>query len=168
MALDLKKRHITICAHAAIIRCLLGQPEINIDPIPPVGVTQALVRLIGRPHALKYLYNGKLVPADEALVLGMVDILHHPDELHNEVQAYAESLARKPAKALAAIRRTISGGGGMSFDDGLKVEFETAAKLAGTKDFTDPFKPNSISKALCGAANVPLVPLDLSKTLEYT
>ena len=81
------------------------------------------------------------MPADEALVLGLIDILHHPDELHNEVQAYAESLARKPAKALAAIRRTISGGGGMSFDDGLKVEFETAVKLAGTKDFTDPFNP---------------------------
>ena len=115
----------------------LGQPEINIGYIPPVGATQALARLIGRPRALKYLYDGKLVSADEALALGLVDIIHPPDELHNEVQAYAESLAQKPAKALAAIRHTITEGGGMSFDDGLKLEFETAVKLAGTKDFSE-------------------------------
>jgi enoyl-CoA hydratase len=115
----------------------LGQPEINIGLIPPVGATQALARLIGRPRALKYLYDGTLVSADEALALGLVDIIHPPDELHNKVQAYAESLARKPAKTLAAIRRTITQGGGVSFDDGLKLEFESAVALAGTKDFTE-------------------------------
>ena len=115
----------------------LGQPEINIGYIPPVGATQALARLIGRPRALKYLYDGTLLSAEEALDMGLVDIIHLPDELHNEVQAYAESLARKPAKALAAIRRTITEGGGMSFDNGLKLEFETAVKLAGTKDFSE-------------------------------
>jgi enoyl-CoA hydratase len=115
----------------------LGQPEINIGYIPPVGATQALVRLIGRPRALKYLYDGALVSAEEALAMGLVDIIHPPDELHDEVQAYAESLAQKPAKALAAIRQTITEGGGMSFDDGLKLEFETAVNLAGTKDFSE-------------------------------
>src|SRR5690348_15603805 len=35
----------------------LGQPEININFIPPVGATQALVRLVGRPAALRYLYD---------------------------------------------------------------------------------------------------------------
>ena len=115
----------------------LGQPEINIGFIPPVGATQALVRLIGRPRALKYLYDGTLVSAEEALALGLVDIIHPPEQLHAEVQIYAESLAQKPAKALAAIRRTITEGGGMSFDDGLELEFETAVNLSGTKDFTE-------------------------------
>ena len=115
----------------------LGQPEINIGLIPPVGATQALVRLIGRPRALKYLYDGKLLSAEEALAIGLVDIIHPPESLHEEVQAYAESLTQKPAKALAAIRRTITEGGGMSFNDGLELEFETAVKLAGTKDFSE-------------------------------
>jgi len=115
----------------------LGQPEIKIGYIPPVGATQALVRLIGRSRALKYLYDGTLVSAEEAFAMGLVDTIHPPDELHDEVQAYAESLAQKPAKALAAIRRTITEGGGMSFDGGLKLEFETAVKLSGTKDFSE-------------------------------
>ena len=48
----------------------LGQPEINIAFIPPIATTQALARLIGRPRALRYLYEGGLVPAAEALRLG--------------------------------------------------------------------------------------------------
>src|SRR5690606_13763464 len=32
----------------------LGQPEVAIGFIPPVGATQALVRLLGRPAALRY------------------------------------------------------------------------------------------------------------------
>ena len=115
----------------------LGQPEINIGYIPPVGATQALARLLGRPRALKYLYDGTLVSAEEALALGLVDIIHSPERLHEKVQTYAETLTQKPAKALSAIRRTIIQGGGMSFDEGLKLEFETAVNLAGTKDFRE-------------------------------
>jgi len=53
------------------------------------------------------------------------------------VQAYAEDLAAKPAAALAAIRRTITLGGGMGFEDGMALELETAAALADTPDFAE-------------------------------
>jgi enoyl-CoA hydratase len=115
----------------------LGQPEINIGFIPPVGTTQALARLIGRPRAIRYLYEGTLVPAEEALAMGLVDLIYPPEHLHAEVQTYAESLAQKPASALAAIRRTITEGGAVSFEKGLKLEYETAVALAGTSDFEE-------------------------------
>jgi enoyl-CoA hydratase len=115
----------------------LGQPEINIGFIPPVGTTQALARLIGRPRAIRYLYDGALVSAEEALAIGLIDSLYPPERLHAEVQTYAESLAQKPAEALAAIRRTITEGGAMSFEEGLKIEYDTAVKLSGSKDFSE-------------------------------
>lgn len=115
----------------------LGQPEINIGFIPPVGATQALARLLGRPRAIRYLYEGTIVSADEALAMGLIDIIYPPERLHEEVQAYANSLAQKPAHVLAAIRRTITEGGAMSFDDGMKIEYESALKLAGTRDFSE-------------------------------
>jgi enoyl-CoA hydratase/carnithine racemase len=118
----------------------LGQPEINIGFIPPVGTTQSLVRLIGRPRTLRYLYEGTLVSADEALAMGLVDILYPSEEIYPKVQAYAESLAQKPAEALAAIRPTVTEGGTISFDEGLKMEYDTAVKLAGTKDFAEGIK----------------------------
>jgi len=115
----------------------LGHPEINIAFIPTVGATQALTRLLGRPRALRFLYEGNLVSAEEAHAMGLVDLICSSERIHEEVQAYASLLAQKPSGALAAIRRTITEGGTVPFDEGLKIEFESALKLAGTKDFSE-------------------------------
>ena len=115
----------------------LGQPEIAIAFIPPIATTQALARLIGRPRAIRYLYEGRMVGAAEALEWGLVDELVPASELRARVQAYAEELAAKPRQALAAIRRTITLGGGMSFEEGMTLELETASALADTDDFRE-------------------------------
>jgi enoyl-CoA hydratase/carnithine racemase len=77
------------------------------------------------------------VSAEEAHAMGLVDLICSSERIHEEVQAYASLLAQKPAGALAAIRRTITEGGTVPFDEGLKIEFESALKLAGTKDFSE-------------------------------
>ena len=66
----------------------LGQPEINIGFIPPVGATQALARLIGRPAALRYLYEGTLVNAEEALKMGLVDVIYPPDRIYRPQEKF--------------------------------------------------------------------------------
>jgi len=115
----------------------LGQPEINIAFIPPVGTTQSLSRLLGRPRALRFLYEGNLVTAEEALAMGLVDFVVPKEKLRGEVQAYAAALAGKPAAALAAIRRCITLGLDLHYDDALGLELEAAAHLAGTADFAE-------------------------------
>jgi enoyl-CoA hydratase/carnithine racemase len=115
----------------------LGQPEINIGFIPPIATTQALARLIGRSRAIRYLYDGVLVPAGQALAWGLVDEVVEPAKLRSHVQAYAETLAAKSPAALAAIRRTVTLGGGMTFEEGMKYELETVVALAGTPDFAE-------------------------------
>ena len=115
----------------------LGQPEIKIGFVPPIATTQALARLIGRPRAIRYLYEGTLVPAAEAQAWGLIDELVEPAALRGRVQAYGEELAAKSPAALAAIRRTVTLGGGMTFEEGLKYELEAVAELAGTADFAE-------------------------------
>ncbi|MBY0321264.1 MAG: enoyl-CoA hydratase/isomerase family protein [Reyranella sp.] len=115
----------------------LGQPEINIGFIPPIATTQALARLIGRPRAIRYLYEGGLVPAAEALKWGLLDELVEPAALGAHVQAYAETLAAKSPAALAAVRRTVTLGAGMTFEDGMALELDTVVQLAGTPDFAE-------------------------------
>ena len=110
----------------------LGQPEIRI-----FATTQTLARLLGRPKAIRYLYEGALLDADKALNWGLVDEVVEHDHLRRRVQGYAEDLASKPAAALAAIRQTITLGGGMSFEDGMALELETATALADTADFAE-------------------------------
>jgi len=85
----------------------LGQPEINIGFIPPIATTQALARLIGRPRAIRYLYDGGLITAQQALDWDLVSELVEPAMLRRRVQAYGEELAAKSPAALAAIRRTL-------------------------------------------------------------
>ncbi len=113
----------------------LGQPEINIGFIPPVGTTQSLARLLGRPRALRFLYEGTLVTAEEALGMGLVDFVVAPERLRAEVQNYAAALARKPAAALAAIRRCITLGLDRTYDEALALELEAAVHLSATPDF---------------------------------
>src|SRR6266540_5994970 len=115
----------------------LGQPEINIGFIPPVGTTRSLSTLLGRSRALRFLYEGTLLSAEEAQKIGLIDFVVQPERLREEVQAYAAALARKPAEALAAIRRCITVGAEMSFEDALAVELEAAVHLSGTPDFSE-------------------------------
>ncbi len=115
----------------------LGQPEISIGFIPPAGATQSLPRLLGRSRALRFLYEGTLVSADEALAMGLVDFVVPPEQLRKEVQAYAAALARKAQEALAAIRHCITEGMAAPFEDGLRLEQEAAVHLAGTPDFAE-------------------------------
>lgn len=114
-----------------------GQPEIAIGFIPPIATTQALARLIGRPRALRYLYDGALISAEQALAWELVSELVEPSKLRGHVQAYGEKLAARPAMALAAIRRTVTLGGGMSFDDGLACELEAVTELGASADFAE-------------------------------
>ncbi len=115
----------------------LGQPEINIGFIPPVGTTLSLSRLLGRSRALRFLYEGTLISAEEAERIGLVDFVVQPERLREDVQTYAAALARKPAEALAAIRRCITLGPDMPFEDALAMELEAAVHLSGTPDFSE-------------------------------
>jgi enoyl-CoA hydratase/carnithine racemase len=115
----------------------LGQPEVNIGFIPPVGGTQGLARLLGRPRALRLLYEGGLISAREALDIGLVDLVVPGADLRARVAEYASALARKPAATLAAIRRCVTEGIDGSFEEGLEIELDAAVELAGNPNFAE-------------------------------
>lgn len=115
----------------------LGQPEVNIGFIPPVGGTQALARLLGRPRALRLLYEGGLISAAEALEIGLVDFVVPAEELRARAHDYALALAGKPAATLAAIRRCVTEGLEVSFEEGLRIEFDAAVELGGHRNFAE-------------------------------
>jgi enoyl-CoA hydratase len=81
----------------------LGQPEINLGIIPGWGGTQRLARACGLGVAKELILTGRLVDADEALRLGLVNAVHDPVlERAGEV---AELLASKSPIALAAAKQ---------------------------------------------------------------
>ena len=81
----------------------LGQPEINLGIIPGWGGTQRLARVCGLGVAKDLILTGRLVDADEALRLGLVNAVHDP--VLERAHETAELLAAKSPLALAAIKR---------------------------------------------------------------
>ena len=115
----------------------LGLPEVRIGFIPPLGSSLALPHLLGRQGALRFLYEGAMIPASQAHTLGLVDTLVPPAELHARVQAYGTDLAGKPPEALAAIRRCIAAGPDAAFEAALQLEYDTALALVQTENFRE-------------------------------
>jgi enoyl-CoA hydratase len=82
----------------------LGQPEINLGIIPGWGGTQRLARVCGLGVAKDLILTGRVVGAEEALRIGLVNGVHDP--ALEQAREVAELLASKSPLALAAIKRT--------------------------------------------------------------
>jgi enoyl-CoA hydratase len=84
----------------------LGQPEINLGIIPGWGGTQRLPRVVGLGVAKELILTGRVVGAEEALRVGLVNAVHDP--VLEKAREVAKLLASKAPLALAAIKRTTS------------------------------------------------------------
>jgi enoyl-CoA hydratase len=56
----------------------LGQPEVNLGIIPGWGGTQRLARVCGLGIAKELIFTGRIVNADEALRIGLLNGVHDP------------------------------------------------------------------------------------------
>ena len=56
----------------------LGQPEVNLGIIPGWGGTQRLARLCGLGVAKELIFTGRIVTAEQALRIGLVNGVHDP------------------------------------------------------------------------------------------
>jgi enoyl-CoA hydratase len=81
----------------------LGQPEINLGIIPGWGGTQRLARVCGIGVAKELILTGRIVDAEEALRIGLVNGVHDP--AREKAREVAELLATKSPVALAAAKR---------------------------------------------------------------
>jgi enoyl-CoA hydratase/carnithine racemase len=60
-----------------------------------LGATRRLAAAVGPSHARDLLFSGRLVDADEAYAMGLVNRVCAPDELERDAYAYARSLAQQ-------------------------------------------------------------------------
>jgi len=84
----------------------LGQPEINLGIIPGWGGTQRLARACGVGVAKDLILTGRVVDAEEALRVGLVNGVHDP--VLEKGREVATLLASKGPLALAAAKRAVN------------------------------------------------------------
>ena len=78
----------------------VGLPEVTLGILPGAGGTQRMPRLVGVPAALDLIVNGKLVPAKQALALGIID-----DIIEGDIVDAAVAHARRMVSENLPIRR---------------------------------------------------------------
>ncbi|MHA1470325.1 MAG: enoyl-CoA hydratase/isomerase family protein [Candidatus Asgardarchaeia archaeon] len=80
-----------------------GLPEVN-QGIPAISGTYMLGSLFGLGRVAPLLLLGELVPADEALRIGLVHKLFPPEDLESNTIRIAKELASKPPNAVRFMR----------------------------------------------------------------
>lgn len=111
-----------------------GQTELNVGLIPGAGGTQRLPRIVGLKRAKELIFTGRLLDADEALELGLVNRVVESDDLRKAVNQLAEKLREKSPMILQYAKRCINRSIETDLQAGLKYESKLFSQCFGTED----------------------------------
>lgn len=121
----------------ASARAKLGLPETRWGILAGAGGTQRLARLIGPGRAKLLMYTAEPVTAQEALDLGLVEIVTDaPDPLPRAL-SLAEQIGRNSPRAVRHIKESVDQGLDRDLDEGLRIEQELWVELATHGDLTE-------------------------------
>ncbi len=111
----------------------MGQPEVTIGIPPGWGGTQRLMRIVGIAKAKEMVYTGKMIKADEAREIGLVNHVVELSTLMDETMTMAKTIAGNSAIAVRMSKAAINKGRNADLDTGLGIEL-----LAWRNCFTHP------------------------------
>jgi enoyl-CoA hydratase len=107
----------------------LGFPERRFG-VPLIdGGTQRLPRIVGLGRALDMILTGRMVAAEEALGMGLLNEIVEPGRHLERALELAEALARFPQQTMLSDRRAALEGIGLTFEEGLRLEAEVGFEV---------------------------------------
>ena len=132
----------------ASTKARFGQPEVRLGILPGFGGTQRLPRIVGRGIATELTLSGRMVNADEALRIGLVNEVVEPDNLLARARELLATILANGPEAVAASLVAIREGLDVSLDEGLALEAKLFAECCdsdemkeGTRAFLDKRDP---------------------------
>jgi enoyl-CoA hydratase len=127
----------------------LGQTEIRVGVIPGCGGTQILPRLVGEKKAKELIFSGRMISADEAMRLGIVNQVVPQDKLIETTERFVQDLLRNSPAILKLAKIAINKSletplsAGMSYERDLyALCFGTEDQKEGAKAFLEKRKPS--------------------------
>ena len=136
--------HIRIAAKNA----KFGQPEVKLGLIPGWGGTQRLPRLVGKGHAIELITSGKIISAQEAREIGLVNRVVPSEDLMESAVEMAKSILKQSPVAVRLSLEAVHHGMEMTIEKGLEYEasqfgvaFSTEDKDEGTSAFLEKRSP---------------------------
>ena len=111
-----------------------GQAYIRLGYCPDAGGSFLLPRLIGEARAMELIYTGRIINADEADRLGLLNALVEPDQLMPTALELAGRLAKGPTIAIGLAKQNIRQNASLSIEDALRNERRAGAICGKTED----------------------------------
>lgn len=115
----------------------MGQPEVNLGTIPGYGGTQRIARLLPRGVAMELLITGRVIGAEEALRLGLVNKVAPADQLEREVEKMVNILLSKPPFAVRGCIEAVNRGAELTLREGCRIEEDLFGMTCGTMDMEE-------------------------------
>jgi len=114
-----------------------GTPEVTLGLIPGWGGTQRLSRVIPWCKAAELVLTGKIIDAQEADRIGLVNQVVPPDKLMSTAMQWAETICSVGPLAVRKAKEAMIRGYDMPLNEGLKLESAFFAYLMGTEDYDE-------------------------------
>ena len=111
-----------------------GQPEVGLGIIPGFSGTYRLPKLIGQGYAKEMIYTGKVIRADEALRIGLVNAVYEPEELMGKAMEMAAIMLKNAAIAIRLAKQSINEGYDLDADAAIALENKLFGQCFATKD----------------------------------
>ncbi len=117
-----------------------GQLEINYGLMPGWGGTQRLAKTVGIGRAKDLVLTGRIIDAQEALMMGLVSRIVPAGELMSETVDVARLLASKAPVAMALAKEAVNAAAESSIPVGGALEAAACAITFGMEDSTEGVK----------------------------
>lgn len=111
-----------------------GQAYIKLGYCPDAGGSFLLPRLIGEARAMELIYTGRIIDADEAERIGLLNALVEPDRLMPTALELAGRLAQGPTIALGLAKENIRRNALLTIEDALRNERRAGEICGRTED----------------------------------
>jgi enoyl-CoA hydratase/carnithine racemase len=114
-----------------------GFPEVRVGIFPAGGGTQRLPRLIPPGIAAEMIFTGKMIDAQEAYRIGLVNRVVPLDQLMPVAKKLAEAICEVGPLAVRTAKEAIIRGMSMGLEDGLRLETTLTPIVVSSEDFEE-------------------------------
>ncbi|MBN1847282.1 MAG: enoyl-CoA hydratase/isomerase family protein [Deltaproteobacteria bacterium] len=97
-----------------------GQPEIQVGVFPPIAA-QIMPRIIGRKAAADLILSGKIISAEEALKIGLINKVVKDDALAQETETFIKPYLKLSSEVLRLTKRAMMSGLRDDLEPSLKI-----------------------------------------------
>ncbi|MBS1537638.1 MAG: enoyl-CoA hydratase/isomerase family protein [Bacteroidetes bacterium] len=114
----------------------LVEAFIGIALVPDSGATFFYPRMLGYAKAFEFATLNKPINSDDALQLGLVNHVYHPNAFKDSLDALALQYALGPTQSFGFVKKMLQNGLTSSLDEMLAMEVDYQQRAGNSSDYT--------------------------------